>query len=251
MELELSIVLAVALVFLAAGFVKGVVALGLPIFSVSLLSHLIGIREAIYITLAPALLTSLAQAVAGPAFKTSIRRLWPLLLAGGIAIGLATHFSMRGDRHLLALIVGTLIVIYAAAGLVNLRLPPPGRFERLWTPIAGAIGGALGGMSGMFAMPVVPYMQTLGLNRHELIQAIAIWFVAGAAIMLTVLGFNQAFTPYLIALSAIATATSMVGIWLGALARGRMSEKVFAKVFLSAFLLLGLFIVYRGISGGL
>ena len=57
-----STLAAVAIVFLFAGFVKGIVAIGLPAISISLLSHIIGVREAVFITLAPAFLTSVAQA---------------------------------------------------------------------------------------------------------------------------------------------------------------------------------------------
>lgn len=245
MTIDWSTALAVATVFVAAGFVKGMVGLGLPIFAVSLLSHIIGIREAIYITLAPAMLTSLAQAVAGPALKTLSNRLWPLLVVGGISIGVATQLGMKGDKKLLALVVGSLIMIYAITSLLHVRFPPPGKYEKFWTPVLGLIGGTLGGMSGMFAMPVVPYLQTLGLKRDELIQAIAIWFVAGALIMLTVVGINAAFTPTLIVLTVIATVTSLFGIWIGGMARGKLSEKMFVKLFLFAFLLLGAGIFYR------
>ncbi len=245
MTIDWTTALPVAAVFLTAGFVKGIVGIGLPIFAVSLLSHILGIREAIYITLAPAMLTSLAQAIAGPALKSSIQRLWPLLLVGGIAIGFATQIGMKGDKRLLAFIVGSLIMIYSLVSLANIRLPRPGKYEMFWSPVLGLIGGTLGGMSGMFAMPVVPYLQTLGLNRNELIQAIAIWFVAGALIMLTVVGLNKTFTSALIVLTIIASITSLAGIWVGGKARGRMSEKVFVKTFLIAFLFLGAGIIYR------
>lgn len=245
MTIDWSTALPVAVVFLAAGFVKGVVGIGLPIFAVSLLTHIIGIREAIYITLAPAMLTSLAQAIAGPALRTSMQRLWPLLLTGSVAIGIATQVGMKGDKRVLAFIVGLLIMTYAVASLANVKFPPPGKNEKYLSPLLGLIGGSLGGMSGMFAMPVVAYLQTLGLKRDELIQSIAIWFVAGALIMLSVVGVNKAFTPALVLLSSIAAVTSLFGIWLGGMARGRMPEAIFVKTFLVAFLFLGAGIFYR------
>ena len=245
MTIDWSTALPVAAVFLTAGFVKGMVGLGLPIFAVSLLSHVLGIREAIYITLLPAMLTSLAQAIAGPALRTSLQRLWPLLLFGGIAITISTQLGMKGDKRIIAFIVGSLIMIYAVVSLLNVRFPPPGDREKYLTPVFGVLGGAVGGMSGMYAMPVVPYLHTLGLKRDELIQSIAIWFVTGAFIMVSVVGINGAFTAPLVVLTAIATVTSLFGVWLGGLARGRMPERVFIKTFLVAFLFLGAGIFYR------
>lgn len=247
MNVELSTALTVAVVFLAAGYVKGIVGIGLPIFAVSLLSHLMGIREAIYITLAPAMLTSLAQAVAGPALRIILTRLWPMLLTGIVCIAIAAKLTLSGDGKLLAILVGTLIIVYSAASLINLRLPPPRSWEKFWTPVIGVIGGSLGGMTGMFSMPAVPYMQTLRFNRDELIQSIAIWFSTGAAVMLLVIGFHGTFTPKLLTLTSIAIVTSLAGIWIGGKARGRMSEGIFMKVFLVAFLILGAAIIYRAI----
>lgn len=245
MMIDWSTALPVAIVFLAAGFCKGVVGLGLPIFAVSLLTHIIGIREAIYITLIPAMLTSLAQAVAGPALVPSLKRLWPVLLVGGIAITISTQLGMKGDKRMIASVVGSLIMIYSIVSLMNVRFPPPGRNEKYLSPLFGLLGGAVGGMSGMYAMPVVPYLQTLGLKRDELIQSIAIWFVTGAGIMISVIGINGAYTPPLVVLTVIASILSLIGIWLGGMARGRMSEKVFVKTFLVAFLFLGAGIFYR------
>lgn len=249
MSFDLSTALIVAIVFLGAGFVKGVVAIGLPIIAVALLSQLIGIREAIYITLVPAIMTSLAQAALGPSIITCIKRLWPLLLTGCLSVVVATTLSLKGDGRLLAFIVGTLIIIYSVMSLARFKFPAPGAHEKFWTPAIGVIGGVLGGMSGMFAMPAVPYMQTLGLDREQLIQSIAIWFVAGAVVMLAVLGVNDTYNLELVILSAIATVTSLVGIWFGTMARGRMSDTMFVNVFLVAFLFMGVFIIYRALTG--
>ncbi|MBM3609355.1 MAG: sulfite exporter TauE/SafE family protein [Alphaproteobacteria bacterium] len=241
--------IAVGLVFLFAGFVKGIVAIGLPAISISLLSHIIGVREAIFITLAPALLTSLAQALLGPALRTITIRLWPLLALGAIAIVFASSFAVGGNTVVLATIVGSLIIIYALSNLAQFRLPHPGRHEPVLTPLMGLIGGTLGGMSGMFVMPAAPYMQTLGLNREELIQAIAVWFTVAAVVMLVSVGFRGALTPNVLAWTGIACVTSLTGIWFGTKARGMMPEKLFMNVFFTAFLMLGAFIVYKALSG--
>lgn len=249
MTADLYSLIAVGLVFLFAGFVKGIVAIGLPAISISLLSHIIGVREAIFITLAPALLTSLAQAVLGPSLRVIAIRLWPLLALGALAIMFAASFAVRGNTTILAMIVGSLIMVYALANLLRIRLPHPGAHEKYLTPLMGLMGGTLGGMSGMFVMPAVPYMQTLGLNREELIQAIAVWFTVAALVMLASVGARGALTPNVLAWTSIAIVTSLTGIWFGTKARGKLSERMFMQVFFVAFLLLGSFIVFKALSG--
>ncbi|MGE3247796.1 MAG: hypothetical protein AB7J19_15830, partial [Beijerinckiaceae bacterium] len=67
----------------------------------------------------------------------------------------------------------------------------------------------------------------------------------GALIMLTVVGANRSFTPNLVMLSVIAAATSLTGIWFGGRVRGRMSEELFVRVFLIAFLFFGAAILLK------
>ena len=81
-----------------------------------------------------------------------------------------------------------LIALYAAASLLKLRLPYPGAYEKYLTPAIGLVGGLLGGMSGMFAIPGVPYIQSLRLDRETMIQSIAIWFTVGALALMLALG---------------------------------------------------------------
>jgi uncharacterized membrane protein YfcA len=251
MIVEWTTLAAVAAVFLFAGFVKGIVAIGLPAISISLLSHIIGVREAVFITLAPAFLTSVAQAVAGPALVPSIKRLWPLLVVGAIAIFAVSRIAVQGNPRLMAGMVGSLIALYAAASLLKFRLPHPGANEKFWSPAIGLVGGVLGGMSGMFAIPGVPYIQSLRLDRETMIQSIAIWFTVGALVMMLALGVQAAFTPKIITMSAVAVVTSLIGIWFGTKARGKMSDGLFLNVFYVAFLLMGSFIVWKAISGNM
>lgn len=249
MLVEWTTLVAVAIVFLFAGFVKGIVAIGLPAISISLLSHIIGVREAVFITLAPAFLTSVAQAVAGPALMPSVRRLWPLLLVGALGVFAASRVAVHGNPRILAGTVGFLIAAYAAASLLKFRFPHPGRHETVWSVVVGVVGGLLGGMSGMFAIPGVPYIQSLRLDREAMIQSIAIWFTVGALAMMLALGVQAAFTMKIVTMSSVAIVTSLIGIWFGTKARGRMSDGFFLNLFFIAFLLMGSFIVWKAVTG--
>ena len=251
MLVEWTTLAAVAIVFLFAGFVKGIVAIGLPAISISLLSHIIGVREAVFITLAPAFLTSVAQAVAGPALVPSIKRLWPLLVVGALCVFAASRVAVHGNPRILAGIVGSLIALYAAASLLKFRFPHPGAYEKFWTVVVGVVGGLLGGMSGMFAIPGVPYIQSLRLDRETMIQSIAIWFTVGALALMLALGVQAAFTPKIMLMSAVAVVTSLIGIWFGTKARGKMSDGLFLNVFFVAFLVMGSFIVWKAVTGNM
>ena len=71
--------------FLLAGFVKGVIGLGLPTVSIGLLGLLMTPSQAAALLVVPSLVTNVWQAAAGGGLMTLARRLWPLL--AGICVG--------------------------------------------------------------------------------------------------------------------------------------------------------------------
>ncbi|MBV8697456.1 MAG: sulfite exporter TauE/SafE family protein, partial [Bradyrhizobium sp.] len=78
--------LTIAAIFMLAGFVKGVIGLGLPTVSVSLLAVAMPPGQALAIVIVPAIVTNIWQTFVGPYLRDIVRRLWPLMV--GTAIGI-------------------------------------------------------------------------------------------------------------------------------------------------------------------
>src|SRR5246500_1239103 len=77
---------AIAAIFLFAGFIKGVIGLGLPTVSVSLLAVAMPPGQALAIVIVPAIVTNIWQTFVGPYLRDIVRRLWPLMI--GTAVGI-------------------------------------------------------------------------------------------------------------------------------------------------------------------
>src|SRR5580658_10727019 len=86
-----TLLIFIAAVFLLAGFVKGVIGLGLPTVSMGLLAVAMAPAHALAIVIVPGILTNIWQTFVGPYFLGIVRRLWPLLL------GLAVGIRLTGD----------------------------------------------------------------------------------------------------------------------------------------------------------
>ena len=69
----------IALALLFGGFVKGVVAIGLPIVSIGLLSSVTDARLALGVIMFPILLTNLWQMLHARRPLEIVRRFWPLM----------------------------------------------------------------------------------------------------------------------------------------------------------------------------
>jgi uncharacterized membrane protein YfcA len=87
----------IAAVFAVAGFVKGVIGLGLPTISMGLLAIVMPPIEAAAILILPSLLTNVWQMVAGPSLWAVVRRLWPTMLA--VCVGTLGLPRFRGQAR--------------------------------------------------------------------------------------------------------------------------------------------------------
>src|SRR5439155_7006008 len=104
------------------------------------------------------------------------RRLGTMML--GVVVGtLAGTGVLAGNVAGLAKIgLGVALVVYAAVGLAGVRLSVDPRREGWLGPVVGATTGLVTGATGVFVIPAVPYLQAIGLERDELIQALGLSF---------------------------------------------------------------------------
>ena len=235
----------IAAVFLLAGMVKGVVGLGLPAIAIGLLALVMPPAAAASLVLLPALLTNIAQA-SGPALLPLLRRLWPML-AAIVPGAMAGSAVIAADGAALP-VLGLALLAYAAWGLAAppFRLSP--RIERISAVPIGLMGGALTGATGIFVIPVVPWLGALGLARDALVQALGLGFLAGTTALALALAWQGEVTTSLATGSALAVAPALAGQWLGGRLRGLLPAPVFRRVFFVALLALGAQLAWRGIS---
>ncbi|WP_257572746.1 sulfite exporter TauE/SafE family protein, partial [Janthinobacterium sp. UMAB-56] len=120
--METSFLLAIGASFLVAGFVKGVVGLGLPTVGMGTLTLLMPPVQAAALLIVPSMVTNVWQLVAGPGLHALLQRLWPMLaavMAGTLAGGTVLPTD-SGTWAVVAL--GLALMLYALAGLFSLQL---------------------------------------------------------------------------------------------------------------------------------
>lgn len=227
----------VAFSFVLAGTVKGVTGMGLPTLAMALLSLALPAASAAALMLVPALLTNLAQCF-GPHGTTLLRRLWPLWLALVLATLFAPVPSLASGTA--RPVLGGVLLAYGAFGLARPRLPAPGRLASGLGALAGGLGGALSAATGVFVMPLVPYLQALALPRAALIQALGISFTLASLALATRLGGLEAAAPPQAPTLGVALAAAFAGMALGARWRQRLPAAHFQRALHAVFLLLGL-----------
>ena len=232
--------------FLLAGFVKGVIGLGLPTVSLALLTATLGLQPAIALMLVPSLVTNLLQGLSGGHLRVVVKRTWPFLLCATATIWVGALALTRIDTAILSGLLGLLLIVYAAIGLGRVGFALPARLEPFTGIAFGTANGLLSGMTGSFTVPGVLYLQASGLERDQLIQAMGLLFSLSTLALAVALGGQNLLSVDLGLLSAAALLPALLGMELGRRLRHRLSEALFRKIFLFGLLALGLYLAGGG-----
>ena len=233
--------------FLLAGFVKGVIGMGLPVVTLAILGAALGVRETLTIMLIPALATNTWQALAGPAFGMLFRRLWRFLAAAGVGIWFGVGVLAGAKSDTMVALLGVTLCTYCAVTMLRAHFPPPGPREPWMSPLMGGLGGAMFGMTGIMIVPGILYLQTLGFRRDVFVQALGITFVTISLALGTSLIGRSLLTQDLALMSLTALIPTAAGLALGQRYRHHISEERFKRIFFVALFVIGLDMLRRSL----
>jgi uncharacterized protein len=237
----------IAAVFTLAGFVKGVIGLGLPTISMGLLAIVMTPLEAAAILVLPSFLTNVWQMAAGPSLNSIVQRLWPMMVSvclgtwagAGLMIGTHARYGM--------VLLGVALLIYAVTGLASLRLSIDKVHERWLGPAVGGVTGVITAATGVFVIPAVPYLQAIGLEKEELVQALGLSFTVSTVALTVNLVLAGALNVSIAGTTLGALALAGAGMWIGKALRLRLRPATFRRWFFIGLLLLGLHLVVRSV----
>ncbi|MDR3436593.1 sulfite exporter TauE/SafE family protein [Telmatospirillum sp.] len=230
---------AIAATFFIAGIVKGVTGMGLPTVAMGVLGALISPLAAASLLIVPSFVTNVWQLLAGPQFTSIMRRLWLMMLAIIVGTVLGSSWLASGNTRLTTVALGGSLVVYAGYTLFARQIRIPQHWERWLSPAIGATTGIVTGGTGVFVIPAVPYLQALGLEKDELVQALGLSFTVSTVALAGGLGYRGAFKLDTLTLSALAVIPALGGMWAGQLIRNRISPATFRRCFLLCLLVLG------------
>lgn len=234
--------------FVFAGFVKGVLGQGLPTVAVGILSLIMSPGEATALLIIPALITNIWQAWAGPSLVPLLRRFWPTMvaiclgtwIATALGLGLLTPEAATLARKAL----GIALILYGLLGVSRIQLRVPPRTEPWLGPVMGAANGAVSTATGVFMVPVIPYIQALGLNRDDLVQAQGISFTVSTLALSMVLLGSGTMNANIAFGSLLAVLVTFIGMIVGQLAREHVPPEVFRFLFFVLMLGLGIHLAF-------
>lgn len=225
--------------------VKGMIGMGLPLVSITLMSMAIEPRVAIPFVLVSGIVLNLVQAFQLGSIRTVARRFTLLALATAIGVWAGTELLFALNQRIIEVVLGLIVCGYV---IINkTRLPPslsPTWERRLNVPV-GLIVGILQGATGSAAAPLAAWWQALGLKKDEFVQAsgfvLFIVVVPWAASLLAkgVISWRVA------AISAGLMLPAALGMYVGSRIRARVSEDRYRDIILGLLFIAGVILLIK------
>lgn len=239
----------VTAVFLLGGLVKGVIAFGLPLVTVPLLSQIFPVPVAIAVSLVSVVASSLVQAFLCRQALPVLRRVWPLILGLGATIPLSAQIAGAFDPRALDILIGVFIEALVAMQWLGLRPPLPAGNRRVALATGGALSGVFGGLTSFYSFPSVQILLSLGLTSLEFAFATNVMFLVGSASLGGSLGSRGVFTADIVPIALWALVPLMLGLLIGQSLRGRIPQEGFRRLVLLMLAATGASLIHRGVAG--
>jgi uncharacterized membrane protein YfcA len=231
--------------FALAGFVKGMVGMGLPTVAMGLLGLVMTPAQGAALLVIPTILTNTWQLLAGPAFLPLLKRFWSLLLFSCLWVWSGFGFMSPDKADFATIALGCVLAIYALIGLTSVQFSVPKRAEWWLAPIMGYVTGLIGAATGIFVVPGIMYVQALNLSRDDFIQALGLIFSISIFALSVNLFRDGVLQLSILPLSLSAFVAAAAGMALGTWLRRRTHPEAFRKIFFVGLLLLGAHLALR------
>jgi uncharacterized protein len=237
------LIILIAAVFLLAGFVKGVIGLGLPTVSMGLLAVTMAPGRAIAIVIVPAIITNIWQTFVGPYLRDILKRLWPLMVGTVIGCWLNAGALTGPYARYGTIVLGVLLIIYAVIGLNKFQFRVAPKNEKWVGGAVGMVTGLISASTGVQVIPSMPFMQAIGMEKDELVQALGVFFTVATLALAFNLTAGGLLTPANAVPGVVGMACAFAGMFIGQSVRSKMPAETFRRWFLIAMILLGLYLV--------
>ncbi len=235
--------------FLAAGGIKGLMGVGLPTTSIAIMGAGLELRVAIPILVGPALVANLWQILQAGKPGAFVRRFWLMGATACLGIWVGTELLFGVESPLFRIGLGLMVIAYVALGMFELKLRLDPRHELMMSPLIGFGSGALTGVTGSLLMPIVLYLQALGLEKEDFVRASGVLLLTVSVAWLLALWAQGALTGAVLSLSAFALVPTGLGLMCGQWLRKRVSEIQFRRIIYGFLLILGLNLIRKGLFG--
>ena len=246
---QAGIIAAVVCSLVVAGFLKGVIGVGMPIIALPLLSLSVDVKSAAMVLSMPLIFSNLPQALEGGKTWRCLVQLMPVILGMLPGLFLGVRVLLAVDADVAKIIAGLALV---GVGGVTLLAPEFRLESRLVLPAGiafGFFGGILGGIAAMAGPFVFVFMLAKGLRGKAFTKEASLYLVVSSGLLAVLLTASREFGWLDVCLSAAAMLPVALGMCVGQRLRDKIAAETFKTLVLLAVIAAGAELLRHGVFG--
>lgn len=239
-----------AVIAILAGFVKGVVGFAMPLVFISGLTIFMPPELALAGLILPTLVTNAHQALRQgiPAAVRSTMEFRVFLAVGGVMLVACAQLVRLFPDQVMMAVIGVPVTFFAFLQLTGnqIKLPARNTFVEVG---AGAVAGALGGLSGIWGPPTVAYLTALNTPKQDQMRVQGVIYGLGALALLGAHIGSGVLRAETIWFSVAMVPTAYLGMFVGMAVMDRIDQTAFRRATLFVLLVAGLNLIRRAWLG--
>lgn len=229
-----------AAIFLLAGTIKGTLGIGLPVTAVGLLTLVGDARLAVTLAIMPIFVTNVWQVFRTGGIVRPLKKYWRVAIPMVALLYATALFATSVSTEVFSILLGVVIVVFSVLNLTTPTPEIPQNWDRPAQVVAGTLAGIFGGLTAIWAPPLVIYFLSNRLQKIEFINTIGAMFFVGSIPLM--IGYVQNGLLWgqtgLASLALVVPAA--IGFLLGERLRNVLPAETFRKLVLIVFLITGL-----------
>src|SRR6195256_6600705 len=236
---QASIIAAVVCSLIVAGFLKGIIGVGMPVVALPLLSLFIDIKSAAMLLSMPLIFSNLQQALEGGKTGRCLMQLMPVILGMIPGLFLGVRVLLAVDANVAKIIAGLVLM---GVGGITLLAPKLQLQSRLVLPT----GGILGGIAAMPGPLVFIFLLAKGLRGKAFTKEASLYLVVSAGSLAILLTASRQFSWLDVSVSTAAMLPVVLGMYVGQHMRDKIAPEKFQKLVLIAVMAAGADLLRHG-----
>ncbi|MGF1477213.1 MAG: sulfite exporter TauE/SafE family protein [Geminicoccaceae bacterium] len=237
-----------ACVFLLAGTIKGMIGIGLPTASVTLLTQITDPRTAIALVVFPVMIANAWQVIRTGQVLQSAQTYGLFAVMLMITLLATTRVVASASPAVLLLALGLVIALFAATSLV---VQPPALPDGLDKPaqfVAGTLAGFMGAFTAIWSPPMVIYFLARRLEKDEFVRASGFLIFLGSLPLAAGYWAGGLMSGPTALTSLAMVVPALIGFQVGEMIRSRLNTERFRTVVLVIFFLMGLNLIRKAVA---
>lgn len=230
-NIDSVILIQVVLIFLAGGMVKGLIGVGLPTVTLTLLSFVFDIKDSISIILIPVILTNLYQMLDGNSLKEIIGEVKFFLIGSFLFIFPGFYFLTILKSDTILAILALLLIINSFMSLIKYEIKLKNYKSKAIQLGIGSLTGITTGVTSIYTMPFIFLIQSLNYSKNKVIQLMGLSFFIFACMQLILFSSHGMLDFDKLSISLLACLPILAGVYFGTALRKKISETLFKTLF--------------------